>query len=296
MGYPPILIFQLFRRFIFPMADYLGETGCFLIALYLAAFISMYTNYLPLEIALVRYLFVVRQNWIKRLGVNRVVNTILILSIILPLFIATSTQYPISDYIHGQYYNCIGRFDAYFNPTHPDPITPGRRKGKSYCEDALIWANDPDVVGFQHFLRQVQLFNCQISFLASFCVMLSLPEMLLYLITFRQITKQTNETISSGILKPEVIKTRRRQNTLNIYMTFWTWIIQFITNLVFMVLATILPGTTKFKHLLSAVLHLSLSFNVMPILYISFADEDIKSALAGRQFFVASKLFFKSKA
>jgi hypothetical protein len=103
------------------MADYIGETGCFMIALYLAAFISMYTNYLPLEIALVRYLFVVRQNWIKRLGVNRVVNTILILSIILPLFIATSTQYPISDYIHGQYYNCIGRFYAYFNPTHPDP-------------------------------------------------------------------------------------------------------------------------------------------------------------------------------
>jgi hypothetical protein len=185
---------------------------------------------------------------------------------------------------------------ALVNPTHPDPITPGRRKGKSYCEDTLVWANDPDVVGFQHFLRQVQLFSCQISFLASFCVMLSLPEMLLYLITFRQITKQTNETISSGILKPEVIKTRRRQNTLNIYMTFWTWIIQFMTNLVFMVLATILPGTTKLKHLLSAVLHLSLSFNVMPILYISFADEDIKSALAGKQIFVASKLFFKSKA
>jgi hypothetical protein len=126
--------------------------------------------------------------------------------------------------------------------------------------------------------------------------MLSLPEKLLYLITFRQITKQTNETISSGVLKPEVIKTRRRQNTLNIYMTFWTWIIQFMTNLVFMILATILPGTTKFKHLLSAVLHLILSFNVMPILYISFADEDIKSALAERQFFVALKLFFKSKA
>jgi len=36
-----------------------------------------------------------------------------------------SLQYPISDYIHGSFNYCKGRFEVFFNPTHPDPITPG---------------------------------------------------------------------------------------------------------------------------------------------------------------------------
>jgi hypothetical protein len=39
-----------------------------------------------------------------------------------------------------------------------------------------------------------------------------------------------NSTAQSGLLKPEVIKRRKQQNTLNIYMTFWVGAIQFLTN------------------------------------------------------------------
>jgi hypothetical protein len=28
-------------------------------------------------------------------------------------------QYPVVDFIHGPFHSCNGRFEVYFNPTHP---------------------------------------------------------------------------------------------------------------------------------------------------------------------------------
>jgi hypothetical protein len=50
----------------------------------------------------------------------RVVTSCIAFSLVVPF-----VSYPVADFIHGPYYHCIGRFEVYFNPTHPDPLTPG---------------------------------------------------------------------------------------------------------------------------------------------------------------------------
>ena len=74
------------------------------------------------------------QEWIKvpiiwlipiPIGMKTVVNSIIALTIIVPLMMTLSVQYPIFDWVHGPYNRCIGRFDTVFSPLDPDPITPG---------------------------------------------------------------------------------------------------------------------------------------------------------------------------
>ncbi len=74
-------------------------------------------------ITLLRYLFVVHSMRVKAIGMTRVVNFVIILSIILPALMTISFQYPITDYIHWPYNNCKGRFEVYFNPDAQDEGT-----------------------------------------------------------------------------------------------------------------------------------------------------------------------------
>jgi hypothetical protein len=76
-------------------------------------------------ITVLRYLFVVHSFRVKSIGMVNVVWTVIALSILFPLFITLSIQYPVSDFIHGPLNLCIGRFEVYFNPYHPDTKTEG---------------------------------------------------------------------------------------------------------------------------------------------------------------------------
>ena len=58
-------------------------------------------------------------------GTESVVNALILISIITPAFLITITRFPTFDFIHGPYNHCLGRFEVYFNPKHPDPITQG---------------------------------------------------------------------------------------------------------------------------------------------------------------------------
>jgi hypothetical protein len=39
-------------------------------------------------------------------------------------------QYPVVDFIHGPFHSCNGRFEVYFNPTHPGNVL-GDNRGKA---------------------------------------------------------------------------------------------------------------------------------------------------------------------
>ena len=79
-------------------------------------FLRIYSYCFPMMITVLRYLFVVHSMKVKCFGMARVVNFVILLSILLPILMTISFQYPLSDYIHWSYNNCIGRFEVYFNP------------------------------------------------------------------------------------------------------------------------------------------------------------------------------------
>jgi hypothetical protein len=61
------------------------------------------------------------------------VNFSIFLSILIPMLMTVALSYPVDDSVHGPFNHCVGRFEVYFNPKHPDPITPGRRQCGKRC-------------------------------------------------------------------------------------------------------------------------------------------------------------------
>jgi hypothetical protein len=91
--------------------------------------------------------------------------------------------------------------------------------------------------------------------------------------------------------RSEAIKRRKQQNTLNIYLTFWAWLAQFLTNMFNIVLIQAFFGKNVFVHAICALLHLTLNFNVLPFFYVVFADENIKTAIYYKEYKEVIKLF-----
>ncbi len=89
----------------------------------------------------------------------------------------------------------------------------------------------------------------------------------------------------------EVIKHRKQQNSLNIIMTVWTGIAQFVTNIIYIIVIKIFFGGDKFYQDLLAVFTISLNFNILPLFYIALADENFKSAFLRREYLNAIRLF-----
>jgi hypothetical protein len=122
---PIVLTYYFTSHLIFPMCDYIGTWGCLFSIHLMDVFVRFYGFCFPVSIALVRYLFVVQYSWVKFVGMKSVVNFVITLTVIVPMIMTLSVQFPISDFIHGPFNRCIGRFETFFNPMHPDPITPG---------------------------------------------------------------------------------------------------------------------------------------------------------------------------
>ena len=107
------------------MSDYIGTLGCVALPQFIDVYIRMYSSCFPLHITILRYIIVVHCQWTKMRGMNNLVNSVILISIFGPFFMTLTLQYPIGDFIHGPFHMCTGRFEVYYDPTHPDPITPG---------------------------------------------------------------------------------------------------------------------------------------------------------------------------
>ena len=107
------------------MSNYIGTLGCLALSQFIDVFIRIYSTCFPLTITILRYIIVVHCQWAKIRGMNKLVNGVILFSILGPVFMTLTLQYPMGDFIHGPFHLCNGRFEVYFNPTHPDPITPG---------------------------------------------------------------------------------------------------------------------------------------------------------------------------
>jgi hypothetical protein len=54
------------KVFLFPMVEYIGVFGCGFIMIFLDYFIRLHSLFLPLAIAVMRYIFVVRNQLLKK--------------------------------------------------------------------------------------------------------------------------------------------------------------------------------------------------------------------------------------
>ena len=289
---PLILIYNMASYNIFPMVDYVGIYGCIFLSHFLHRFLTIFCLCFPLVIATIRYLFVVQSWWTKSFGIKKLANIMMAVSIIIPFTMTVALQYPISDYIHGSFNFCKGRFEVFFIPNHPDPWTPGRRDGERHCVETQRWAFDNilDSGKIEHIFKVFVFISCKISRNLFYLLTLSLPEMVLYAITFHHITTHTNQIASIGILRPEMIKKRKKQNILNIYMTFWSLLVQFASNMILVVLVKFIFGTDQFLYTIISFIIVFVNFNALPFAYIIMGNDSFRRAITGKRYTQLLKL------
>lgn len=166
-----------------------------------------------------------------------------------------------------------------------DAITPGRRSDYgNICDVRKSWAFEPGLTDAEFYPRLISFVACFVTRWTVQLLLMSVPEMILYPLTFRHILSTTNMVALRQILSPEVIKRRKEQNSLNIYLTFLNWLAQFVTNMLLIVMRNFMFGQNLLLHGLFALLHLTINFSVLPIFYVIAADDEIKKALSERNF------------
>lgn len=290
---PIVILYYTASHLFFPMSDYIGVVGCILSVHILDVFIRFYYFCFPITIALTRYLFVVRHLWVKSKGMKKVVKLVILGSFVVPLLMTLSVQFPISDSVHGAFNRCIGRFEMFFNPQHPDPITPGRRGGETHCVETGRWAFNAQGLSMTQQIFRIGIYvSCTLTTNTIVILMFGLPEIVLYSFTFVYIVSHNRQTALAGILQPEVIRKRKLQNSLNIIMTFWVWLAQLGTNIIYLVVMFVFYGKVRFYHHLFVILTIGLNFNVLPLFYIVLADNQFKTFLLNRDYYNMIKLFF----
>ena len=77
----------------------------------------------------------------------------------------------------------------------------GRRGGLAACQDTYRWVHEPGIGDLMFFLRYFVFGSCMAARWSFYIVTLSLPELVLYPLTFSRIIQLTNTTASTGTLK-----------------------------------------------------------------------------------------------
>lgn len=287
-----LFYFQIYfaaKPLIFPIRDYIGKFGCGFLMLFLDIFIRFFALAIPFCIALLRFTLVILSSRFMTRTINMWATIFIYMTLALSIFVTLTVQLPPSDFAQGPYNYCLGRFEVYFNPQHPDPITPGRRQGLEWCEIHFQLVNESHDSWSMYSLRLIHYILCRLSLVVYFIFVLSFPEAILYALTFWNILGNTRAVADSGILKSDILKRRKQKNTLNIYLTFWAWLIQYIINMFNFLVTRFIFGKSPFLHSLFSLFQLTFNFTIMPFLYILVADETIKTHLLKKEFASAFK-------
>lgn len=122
--------------------------------------------------------------------------------------------------------------------------------------------------------------------------MFGIPEMILYPITFYHIIRNNDKIAFLGALSPDVINRRKQRNKLNILITFWAWLAQLATNIVYFIFMRMFFGKEGFIHILLSICTISLNFNILPLFYLLMADDDFKISILNRDLSHFIKMLF----
>jgi hypothetical protein len=86
----------------------------------------------------------------------------------------------------------------------------------------------------------------------------------------------------SRVLNPDVINRRKQRNKLNILITFWAWLAQLLTSIVYFTFMKVFFGKERFIHILLSVCTICLNFNMLPLFYLLMADDDFKTSIISK--------------
>jgi len=189
-------------------------------------------------------------------------------------------------------FRCTGRFETMFSPLDPKENPLAWPQGERYCISVGKWVEESSSSDLSFYLYMSWFIGCKSTLYFTRIVMFGVPEMILYFKTFRHIKIHNNKTASSGIISQDSIRKRKQQNKLNIMVTFWAWIAQFITNIIYLLLMIMFYGKARFYHVLLAICTICLNFNILPLFFIVMADDDLKAALQRKEFLSILKMFF----
>jgi len=217
--------------------------------------------------------------------IDRISKALVFLTLLIPAGISIITQFPIDDYAQGPYNVCIGRFEVYFDPLNEDPVTPGRRGGRGVCDlQTHLAFNDEEANFLIRILYWAHMLLCQGSKIFYLLATTSLPEAVLYILTFRSIKANTSRAASIGLLTSDIIHRRKQKNSLNLRITFWAWIIQLVANTLQFIIRQFVFGKSLFMHAFFALFQLSFNFTILPFMYLVATDDVIKDYLSQRKF------------
>lgn len=274
------------------MKDLIGRIGCGFSMLGLDIYVRFLALEVPFLIALIRYLFVTQSYFLKPENKMKATKFISALAVILPVLVTLFTQFPIEDFPQGPYNFCLGRFEVYYNPLHNDTTTPGRRAGLDICDIHTKYAFDGDTDLGRRMVWFVLMCLCHTSRSSYILLSTSLPEAVLYILTFWHLKKATNKIASSGVLRPEAMRMRRKQNTFSIYYSLAAWVLQFLNNSFQIFSRIVFIGTNYYLHALFAIFTLTFNFAILPFLYMVAGSDDVKSHLKKFELKAAFQAFY----
>jgi len=182
-------------------------------------------------------------------------------------------------------FRCTGRFDVYFNPLGQESVDVGGQgtKGERYCSYISRKVEESFTETIDLYLSFSWLISCKTTIYLTRVIMFGLPEMILYFTTFWHIKRRNQKTALSGIISEDTVRKRKQQNKLNIMVTFWAWMAQLVTNVIYFMLMNIFFGRSRFYHSLLANVTICLNFNILPFFYIIMADDDLKTAIQSKR-------------
>ena len=164
------------------------------------------------------------------------------------------------------------------------------REGESYCTATQRWTEHAKLSSIEYFFRFYWVICCKSTIFCTPIFMCGIPEMILYSATFYHIIIHNKKT--AGILNSDAIKRRKQQNMLNIKITFCSWLDQLGTNITYLILLTFFFGKHRFSHILLAISTIFLNFNILPLIYLMMADEDLKLFVLNKDYWNLLKMFF----
>ena len=187
---------------------------------------------------------------------------------------------------------CTGRFETLFNPFDPSQTGDGWPKRDRYCITLGKWVEQSISGSIDFYLNFSWLALCKSTMYIIRIVMFGLPEIIIYFTTFGHIMRHHQKTALAGIISQDTIKRRKQQNKLNIMVTFWAWLAQFITNIIYMLLMYAFFGKERFYHILLAICTICLNFNILPLFFVFMADDVFKDAIQNKKIIEILKLLF----
>jgi hypothetical protein len=248
---------------------------------------------IPIAVALIRFILVESPIGIDRESVTKMHNIIVYGSYIIPAGMVFFLQFPLNDFNQASYYVCMGRFEVYFNPLHPDPISPGLRTGTDICDENYARAWEAGVPTGEFLIRMFVFVFCWISKMLLYMIMTGIPEALLYARLYQTIRKHNVRLESLKILKPESLRQRAQQNSVNMSATAFAWVMETISNAFTIFFVKAVYGKGLFLHSLMSIFHLFNNFVIVPFLFVVVADPEIQKHVLKGRFKQAFQLLYR---